>query len=63
MQAIATLSDEEIIKYLEKTGNDVDNEVLTTNIDDNALPTPNDYLMDEKTLDNYIDQTDRNSQN
>ncbi len=31
--AIAKLSDDEIIKYLEKTGNDVDNETLATSVD------------------------------
>lgn len=61
--AIATLSDEEIIKYLEKTGNDVDNEILTTSIDENELPATKDYLLDEKTLDTYLNETDKNSQN
>jgi len=61
--AIATLSDDEIIKYLEKTGSDVDNEALATSINTNELPAPNDYLLDEKTLDSYLDKTDKNSQN
>ncbi len=60
--AIATLSDEEIIKFLEKTGTDVDNEALAADIDQNTLPAPKDYLLDEKTLDTYL-QTDKNSQN
>lgn len=61
--AIATLSDEEIIKFLEKTGTDVDNEALAADIDQNTLPAPKDYLLDEKTLDTYLNQTDKNSQN
>ena len=61
--AIATLSDDEIIKYLEKTGTDVDNEALATSIDANELPAPTDYLLDEKTLDNYLDHSDKSSQN
>ncbi|HUS03335.1 MAG TPA: hypothetical protein VMY77_16460 [Chitinophagaceae bacterium] len=60
--AIATLSDEEIIKYLEKTGTDVDNEALASGIDANALPESTDYMLDEKTLDTYL-ETDKNSQN
>ncbi|MDB5198365.1 MAG: hypothetical protein JWO92_328 [Chitinophagaceae bacterium] len=61
--AIATLSDDEIIKYLEKTGTDTDNEALAAGIDENTLPAPNDYLLDEKTLDTYLNKTDKNSQN
>jgi hypothetical protein len=61
--AIATLSDDEIIKYLERNGNDIDNGVLTKSIDDNDLPAANDYLLDEKTLDTYLNQINKNSQN
>ncbi len=61
--AIATLSDDEIIKYLERNGNDIDNGVLTKSIDDNDLPSANDYLLDEKTLDTYLNQINKNSQN
>lgn len=61
--AIATLSDEEIIKYLEKTATDMDGEILTTSIDANELPAPNEYLLDENTLDIYLDEANMNSQN
>jgi hypothetical protein len=61
--AIATLSEEEIIKYLERTGNEVDNEALTINIDENELPATKDYLLDEKTLDTYLNGTGKSSQN
>lgn len=61
--AIATLSDDEIIKYLEKTGNDVDGEVLVSGIDGNALPSSKDYLMDENTLETYLNQSGKDSQN
>lgn len=57
--AIAKLSDEEIIKYLESTGTEVDNEVLATSIDENELPATKDYLLDEKTLDLYLDKIDQ----
>jgi hypothetical protein len=62
-EGIASLSDEEIIKYLEKTGNDVDGEVLSSSVDDKSLPAPTDYLLDEKILDTYLEQSDKNSQN
>jgi hypothetical protein len=61
--AIATLSDEEIIKYLEKTATDLDSEILTTSIDANELPAPNEYLLDENTLDSYLNETNKNAQN
>lgn len=57
--AIATLSDDEIIKYLEKTGNDADNEVLTSSIDEKVLPAQKDYLLDEQTLDTYLNNIDK----
>jgi hypothetical protein len=61
--AIAKLPDEDIISYLLGTGNDIDNEVLLTSIDENELPSTNDYLIDEKTLDIYLNQIDQNSKN
>jgi hypothetical protein len=60
--AIEKLSDEEIINYLENTGTDVDNEALASGIDENALPESTDYMLDEKTLETYL-ETDKNSQN
>ena len=60
---IATLSDEEIIKYLETTGTDVDNETLAKSVDESELPATKDYLLDENTLDTYLDETNKNSQN
>lgn len=60
---IASLSDDEIIKYLEKTGNDADNEILTKSINDKALPEPTDYLIDDNTLDSYLNNIEKNSKN
>ena len=61
-EGIASLSDEEIIKYLEKTGTDLDNETIATGIDENTLPAPKDYLLDDKTLDSYLN-SEKNSKN
>ncbi|HUS00745.1 MAG TPA: hypothetical protein VMY77_03415 [Chitinophagaceae bacterium] len=61
--AIATLSDDEIIKYLEKTGTDIDNEALAAGIDENALPEAKDYMLDENILETYLNETNKNSQN
>ncbi len=61
--AIANLSDEDIIKYLEKTGTEADGEVLRSSVDDKTLPAPADYMLDEKVLDPYLEKADKNSQN
>jgi hypothetical protein len=53
---IAKLSDDDIIKYLEKNGNIMDNELLTNNIDVSEMPSQADYLTDENTLNTYLDK-------
>jgi hypothetical protein len=55
---IAKLSDDDIIKYLEKNGNIMDNELLTNNIDVSEMPSQTDYLIDENTLNTYLDKID-----
>ncbi|MDQ6757612.1 MAG: hypothetical protein M3004_11830 [Bacteroidota bacterium] len=61
---ISTLSEDEIIKYLEKNSNDADNEVLNSSIEERGLPEQTDYLQDDKTLDTYLDGIDKkNAQN
>jgi hypothetical protein len=53
---IAKLSDDDIIKYLEKNGNIMDNELLTNNTDVSEMPSETDYLTDENTLNTYLDK-------
>jgi len=55
---IAKLSDDDIIKYLEKNGNIMDNELLLNNIDVSEMPSQSDYLTDENTLNTYLDKID-----
>jgi len=63
-QGISTLSDDEIIKYLDKNSSDADNDIITTNIEEKGMPDPKDYLQDEKTLDTYLSDTHtKNTQN
>jgi hypothetical protein len=57
-EGIASLSDDEIIKYLEVTGTNADDDVLATSIPEKELPAQQDYLLDEKTLDTYLDRID-----
>lgn len=58
---IAKLSDDDIIKYLEKNGNVMDNELLMKNTDVSELPSQSDYLLDENTLNSYLDKIDAES--
>ena len=57
------ISEDEIIKYLESTGTDADNELLAKNITEQELPAQTDYLLDEKTLETYLNQIDSKTNN
>ncbi len=55
-QEFAKVSDEDIIKYLEANGESVDAQALANKtVDENELPSPADYLSDDKALDKYLD--------
>lgn len=56
---IAKLSDDDIIKYLEKNGSVLDNDLLLKNIDVSEMPAQADYLNDENTLNTYLDKIDQ----
>lgn len=60
-QGISSLSDDAIVKYLEKHGNIMDDETLTNDVDPKTLPTATDYLTDDKALDNYLNSVDAKS--
>ena len=57
---LATLGDDEIINYLEKHGSILDNELLIKDVDADELPSVTDYLLDENTLNKYLDKIDAN---
>ena len=63
---IASLSDDEIVNYLETTGNILDEETITKNLDTKELPDANDYLIDENTLNKFLnsdaERTNKNKQ-
>ena len=66
-QGIASLTDDEIAKYLEKNTTILDDETLMKNTDTKELPTPDDYLLDDNALDNYlqkinVESTNKNTQ-
>lgn len=55
-EALNSLTKEDITSYLEKNGSDEDISLLTNNVEVNDLPSKDDYLLDEKTLENYLDK-------
>ncbi len=59
--AIAKLDDADIAKYLEKSGGVIDNQLLINNTDESELPDPNDYLIDDSTLNNYLNRINANT--
>lgn len=62
-QELAKISDEEIVKYLEASGSDVNAAIVANSVDDNQLPSEEDYLMDEKALEKYLNSINLNDLN
>ncbi len=62
-QGIASLTDDEIARYLDKNTTILDDEALTKNTDTKELPSPNDYLIDDHALDNYLQKINAESSN
>ena len=60
--ALNNLSQDDIANYLEKNGNDDDVAALSSSIDENTLPSQDDYLSDDKTLDNYLNDINNTNQ-
>jgi hypothetical protein len=50
-----SLSTQEIANYLEKHNDEADVATLTSSLDANNLPNQEDYIVDDKTLDNYLE--------
>lgn len=53
-EGIASLSADDIAKYLEKNTTVFDYDSLINNTDTKELPAPDDYLIDENTLNDYL---------
>ena len=62
-EALEKLSPADIAKYLENEGDMADVAVLRNNIDENNLPSQDDYLLDETTLDNFIKEMNNTQTN
>jgi len=54
---IASLSDTDIVAYLEQHGNVLDDEQINSSIDVDALPDAADYLLNDNTLNNFLKMT------
>ncbi len=59
-QELAKISDDDIVKYLEANGTDVKTAMVANSIDENELPSQEDYLLDEKALDKYLNSINVN---
>ncbi len=59
-QELASVSDADIVKYLEANGTDVKTAMVVGSTDNNELPSEEDYLLDEKALDKYLNSINVN---
>jgi hypothetical protein len=58
---LAKVTDADIVQYLEDNGSDTDAAlVASSTINEDELPTQDDYLTDDKALDKYLDNIDVN---
>jgi hypothetical protein len=62
-ETLNSLSTQEIASYLEKHNDEADVAVLTSSLDANSVPSQDDYLVNEKTLDNYLQQINSTTSN
>ena len=53
-ETLNSLSEEDIINYLQKTGTEADVNLLSSSINENTVPSQEEYLLNDKTLDNFI---------
>ena len=62
-KGIASLSDNEIADYLENHGSIMDDDLITKDIDTTGLPDTDDYLINDSTLNDFLNTIDDNSSN
>jgi hypothetical protein len=60
-EGLDNLTETEIAKYLEKNGDINDVALLRNNLEESNLPSQEDYLLDEATLDNYLKEIETNT--
>lgn len=57
---LAKISDDEIVNYLEASGTDVKTALVANSVDENQLPSQEEYLLDEQALDKYLNSINVN---
>jgi hypothetical protein len=62
-ETLASLNQTDIAKYLEKNGDITDVALLGNNVEESKLPSPEDYLLDEAALDNYLKELEKTTNN
>ncbi|MEP7106595.1 MAG: hypothetical protein ABI760_01410 [Ferruginibacter sp.] len=62
-EALGNLTNADIARYLETNGDITDVAVLRNNLDESNLPSQEDYLLDETTLDNFLKEIEKTSLN
>jgi hypothetical protein len=62
-KGLASLTDDEIVTYLEHHGNIMDDYLLIKDIDTKELPDATEYLIDENTLNDFLNQIDAQASN
>lgn len=62
-EELAKIPDEDIVKFLEAGGSDVKTALVANSIDENELPSQEEYLSDDKALDKYLNSINLNDLN
>ncbi|MEO5888778.1 MAG: hypothetical protein ABIQ31_00935 [Ferruginibacter sp.] len=62
-EALANLNGSDIARYLENNGDIADVALLNNNLQDVSLPSQDDYLLDETTLDKYLKEVEKTTVN
>lgn len=55
-KVLGTISEEDIEQYLTKNGEDLDAAIVASAIDNKELPSMEDYITDENTLNKFLDE-------
>lgn len=53
---LESITDEDIVNYLSDNGHDVNAALVASVTDEQSLPSEEDYIFDDKTLDNFLDE-------
>ena len=53
---LESITDEDIVSYLSDNGHDVNAALVASVTDEQSLPSEEDYIFDDKTLDNFLDE-------